>query len=192
LLDEKAVAPLGGLAGVKMINVLETNLALRNHYGSQVVPETATPTPAPAPAPASAAAAQPEPAAATAASTASQAPTPTRPEASGDATGLRAQVGEVAGQIKQLLARLDAYTEAVAQGKSDHDKTIAELSGLEDRLAKLAGSSRDVSQLLERVGDIEARVTSATERLQAIQSDVRQTRDALKQGAATTTTRPKP
>src|SRR5262249_21250151 len=39
LLDEKATAPLGGLAGVAMINVLETNLALRNRYASQVVPD---------------------------------------------------------------------------------------------------------------------------------------------------------
>ncbi|MBV8231151.1 MAG: potassium-transporting ATPase subunit C, partial [Planctomycetaceae bacterium] len=39
VLNEKATAPLGGLAGVKLINVLEMNLALRNRYGSQVVPE---------------------------------------------------------------------------------------------------------------------------------------------------------
>jgi hypothetical protein len=184
LLDEKATAPLGGLAGVKMINVLETNLALRNRYGSQVVPETSTSTPEPA----SAAEAQPEPKSATTASTASD--PPTRPEASDDPPGLRSQVGEVAGQIKQLLGRLDAYTAAVANDKAVHDKTMAELSGLEDQLAKIAGDSRNVSQLIERVGDLEARVTSATERLQTIQTDVKQTRDALKQvGAAT---RPKP
>ncbi|MBV8346672.1 MAG: potassium-transporting ATPase subunit C [Mycolicibacterium sp.] len=39
VLNENATAPLGGLAGVKLINVLEMNLALRNRYGSQVVPE---------------------------------------------------------------------------------------------------------------------------------------------------------
>jgi potassium-transporting ATPase KdpC subunit len=39
LLNEKAVAPLGGLAGVKLVGVLEMNLALRNRFGSQVVPE---------------------------------------------------------------------------------------------------------------------------------------------------------
>jgi K+-transporting ATPase ATPase C chain len=180
LLDEKATAPLGGLAGVAMINVLETNLALRNRYESQVVPES--------PATESAAAGQPEPAAATAASTGSDAPA--RPEASDDAAGLRSQVGDVSNQIKQLLGRLDEYTAAVAQEKAVHDKTMAELSGLEDRLAKLTANSGDVAQLIERVGSIEARVTSATERLQAIQTDVKQTRDALKQ--VTATNRPKP
>jgi K+-transporting ATPase ATPase C chain len=34
LLDQMAEAPLGGLAGVKMINVLELNLALRDCYGA--------------------------------------------------------------------------------------------------------------------------------------------------------------
>jgi K+-transporting ATPase ATPase C chain len=33
LLNEKAEAPLGGLVGVKLVNVLETNLALRDHFG---------------------------------------------------------------------------------------------------------------------------------------------------------------
>jgi len=35
LLREKAEAPLGGLVGVKLVNVLEVNLALRDRYGSQ-------------------------------------------------------------------------------------------------------------------------------------------------------------
>jgi K+-transporting ATPase ATPase C chain len=34
LLREKASAPLGGLVGVKMINVLEVNLALQERFGS--------------------------------------------------------------------------------------------------------------------------------------------------------------
>jgi potassium-transporting ATPase KdpC subunit len=34
LLEEKAEAPLGGLAGVKLVNVLEMNLALRDRFGS--------------------------------------------------------------------------------------------------------------------------------------------------------------
>jgi K+-transporting ATPase ATPase C chain len=34
LLEARAEAPLGGLVGVKQINVLETNLALRDRYGS--------------------------------------------------------------------------------------------------------------------------------------------------------------
>jgi K+-transporting ATPase ATPase C chain len=33
MLNEKADAPLGGLVGVKLVNVLETNLALREHFG---------------------------------------------------------------------------------------------------------------------------------------------------------------
>jgi K+-transporting ATPase ATPase C chain len=33
LLQEKAQAPLGGLVGVELVNVLEVNLALRNRYG---------------------------------------------------------------------------------------------------------------------------------------------------------------
>jgi K+-transporting ATPase ATPase C chain len=32
MLNDRAEAPLGGLAGVKLVNVLETNLALRNRY----------------------------------------------------------------------------------------------------------------------------------------------------------------
>ena len=32
MLAEKAEAPFGGLAGVKLINVLEMNLALRDHF----------------------------------------------------------------------------------------------------------------------------------------------------------------
>jgi K+-transporting ATPase ATPase C chain len=36
LLHQKAGAPLGGLAGVEMVNVLEMNLALKERYGSQV------------------------------------------------------------------------------------------------------------------------------------------------------------
>ena len=32
MLDEKAEAPLGGLVGVKLVNVLEINLALRDRY----------------------------------------------------------------------------------------------------------------------------------------------------------------
>ena len=34
LLPEHAAAPLGGLAGEKLINVLEVNLALRTQYGA--------------------------------------------------------------------------------------------------------------------------------------------------------------
>ena len=34
LLQEHAAAPLGGLAGEKLINVLEVNLALRTQYGA--------------------------------------------------------------------------------------------------------------------------------------------------------------
>jgi K+-transporting ATPase ATPase C chain len=34
LLQDKAFAPFGGLAGEKMINVLEVNLELRKHYGA--------------------------------------------------------------------------------------------------------------------------------------------------------------
>ena len=34
ILQEKAFAPFGGLAGEKLINVLEVNLALRNRYGA--------------------------------------------------------------------------------------------------------------------------------------------------------------
>ena len=34
LLQEKAEAPLGGLAGVPLVNVLEVNLALRSRYGA--------------------------------------------------------------------------------------------------------------------------------------------------------------
>lgn len=34
LLDEKSFAPLGGLAGVKLVNVLEVNIALHGKYGS--------------------------------------------------------------------------------------------------------------------------------------------------------------
>src|SRR5205823_6655322 len=44
VLNEKAEAPLGGLAGVKLVNVLEMNLALRNRFESQVVPATETRT----------------------------------------------------------------------------------------------------------------------------------------------------
>jgi K+-transporting ATPase ATPase C chain len=32
LIEERAEAPLGGLVGVKLINVLEVNLALRDRY----------------------------------------------------------------------------------------------------------------------------------------------------------------
>jgi K+-transporting ATPase ATPase C chain len=35
LLRQKAQAPLGGLAGVELVNVLEVNLALRDRYGTQ-------------------------------------------------------------------------------------------------------------------------------------------------------------
>jgi K+-transporting ATPase ATPase C chain len=38
LLKQKAEAPLGGLVGVELVNVLEVNLALKNHFG---VPATA-------------------------------------------------------------------------------------------------------------------------------------------------------
>ena len=34
LLNDNATAPLGGLVGVKLINVLEINLALRDRYGA--------------------------------------------------------------------------------------------------------------------------------------------------------------
>ncbi|MBV9125879.1 MAG: potassium-transporting ATPase subunit C [Planctomycetes bacterium] len=37
LLNQKAHAPLGGLAGVPLVNVLEMNLALRERYEAQVV-----------------------------------------------------------------------------------------------------------------------------------------------------------
>jgi K+-transporting ATPase ATPase C chain len=36
LLQQKAAAPLGGFAGVKLVNVLEVNLALREHFASAV------------------------------------------------------------------------------------------------------------------------------------------------------------
>jgi K+-transporting ATPase ATPase C chain len=38
LLREKAHAPLGGLVGVPLCNVLEVNLALRDRYGVQAGP----------------------------------------------------------------------------------------------------------------------------------------------------------
>ena len=34
MLQDKAAAPFGGLAGEKMINVLEVNLLLRQKYGA--------------------------------------------------------------------------------------------------------------------------------------------------------------
>ena len=34
ILQEKALAPFGGLVGEKMINVLEVNLELRKRYGA--------------------------------------------------------------------------------------------------------------------------------------------------------------
>jgi K+-transporting ATPase c subunit len=37
LLERAAEAPLGGLVGVKMVNVLEMNLKLREHFSSHVV-----------------------------------------------------------------------------------------------------------------------------------------------------------
>jgi K+-transporting ATPase ATPase C chain len=37
LLHQKAGAPLGGLAGVEMVNVLEVNLALKEHFGAAAV-----------------------------------------------------------------------------------------------------------------------------------------------------------
>jgi K+-transporting ATPase ATPase C chain len=40
LLNQKAEAPLGGVVGVKLINVLETNLALRDRYGPRIVQES--------------------------------------------------------------------------------------------------------------------------------------------------------
>jgi K+-transporting ATPase ATPase C chain len=35
LLRQRAEAPLGGLVGVDLVNVLEVNLALRERYGAQ-------------------------------------------------------------------------------------------------------------------------------------------------------------
>jgi K+-transporting ATPase ATPase C chain len=40
LLNQKAEAPLGGLVGVKLVNVLEVNLALHDRYASRVVAAT--------------------------------------------------------------------------------------------------------------------------------------------------------
>ncbi len=40
LLQQQATAPFGGLVGVKLINVLETNLALQRQYGAQPGPHT--------------------------------------------------------------------------------------------------------------------------------------------------------
>jgi len=37
LLNERAEAPLGGLVGVKLVNVLEVNLTLQNHFGANAV-----------------------------------------------------------------------------------------------------------------------------------------------------------
>ena len=34
ILEQKAFAPLGGLAGEKMVNVLEVNMELRSRYGT--------------------------------------------------------------------------------------------------------------------------------------------------------------
>ena len=34
LLQDNAFAPMGGLAGEKMINVLQVNLELRKHFGA--------------------------------------------------------------------------------------------------------------------------------------------------------------
>jgi K+-transporting ATPase ATPase C chain len=34
ILQDQAFAPFGGLAGEKMINVLQVNLELRKHYGA--------------------------------------------------------------------------------------------------------------------------------------------------------------
>ena len=183
LLNAKATAPLAGLAGVKLVTVLEMNLALRNRFGSEVAPETATPAAAQArPAPTDAAV---EPAATSA---------PTRPDTTADSTAPQSQIGDVSNQIKELLNRFNEHTEAVAQDKAVRDKTLAELNGLEERVAKLAGDARDVSQqLVGRVGGLEARVKSATESLEALQTEVGETRDALnKQFAATTTPRPEP
>jgi K+-transporting ATPase ATPase C chain len=35
VLNQKAEAPLGGLVGVKLVNVLETNLALKDRFEAQ-------------------------------------------------------------------------------------------------------------------------------------------------------------
>ena len=181
------------------INVLRLNLALDEEKpepasasaGTESRSDAAPKSPGEAPAASDSGATAPAPAAEARLA---------HPDLASDVAALRSQVGDVSDRLQQLLDRLGIYTEAIAHDKAGHDKTQAELKGLEDRVAKLAEDSRHVPQLVEHVSTLDERVKSAEETLRALQAHFKEAQDALKEietkaapspGSAPTARRPR-
>ncbi len=146
------------------VNVLRLNLALDEEKpepasasaGTESRSDAAPKSPGEAPAASDSGATAPAPAAEARLA---------HPDMASDVAAIRSQVGDVSDRLQQLLDRLGIYTEAIAHDKAGHDKTQAELKGLEDRVAKLAEDSRHVPQLVEHVSTLDERVKSAEETL---------------------------
>jgi potassium-transporting ATPase KdpC subunit len=202
LLNEKAEAPLGGLAGVTLVNVLEMNLALRNRFGSQVVPEKVTQTAEekrPEPTEAAVAtkakdvaegsppAVSSPPRAETSAprvealaSAATVEAAPARPDLASDVAALRTEIGHVSDQLKRLADRLEERAEAIDRAKAAQEGARAELTRLGGQVARLADDSRQFNHSIERLGGLDVRVQSASETLQSLRSEVKEARETLK------------
>jgi K+-transporting ATPase ATPase C chain len=157
VLSEKAAAPLAGLAGVELVNVLEVNLAVRNQLGSKEVLERLAPPPAATPAEAK------PPAAA--------APAPAE-----EIMSIRTQIGEIASQIGKLGTQIAA----IARRDDDAGKTREGIKAIEDRITKLASDTRDIPGLSDRLNGLEGRVKSADDSVRQLGTKVQQAVDALK------------
>ncbi len=160
ILNEKAVAPLGGLAGVKLVNVLEVNLALRQRYGSRAVSEGA--------------AAEKQPAvsapAGTERSTSADAPStganPSAPTTDASATS-----------IAPLAKRLDRLQEHV-DAASDATSLATELKGLKDQVAKLTEASGSEGPWNKKLVALEEQVASVGHAVETLQSETKAAREA--------------
>ena len=161
LLNEKATAPLAGLAGVALVNVLEVNLAVRNHLGSKDVIEKLAPTPGSTPAEAKPAA------------DAAPAPDPAPPD---QFASIRTQMGEIASQMGKLGTQIDG----IARRDDGAGKTREGIQAIEDRINKLADDTRDIPKLSDRLNGLEGRVKSAGDSVRQLGTKVQQVVDALK------------
>lgn len=151
LLHDKAAAPLGGLAGVELVNVLDVNLTLADHVTAQAV--------AGAPA-----------------STTAEARIAPAKSSTDDVAAIRAQVGELSTQMGKLGTQIDA----ISKRDNGAATTRAGIKSIEGRLARLVDDAHDLPRLSERIGGLERRLDTADVSVKQLGTRVDKAIDTLK------------
>ena len=109
-----------------------------------------------------------------------QVPAAASPGLADEITSIRTRVGELAGQIERIGKQVDSAT----RSDTERDQFRAGVKALEERISKLAGETRQIPQVLERVDGLSGQLKAADESVRQLQAELREARDSLKTIAA--------